>query len=213
MPKTPTVTADQAARAIYLDFEGNKEMPPSLVGLRIDGQVQHFILEPDLAAYATLTNSKYQVHVEGLEPLLERVRKLSGAEKRLVAGFSIHEVDIIQDYCSDLELIQWFTDSYLNAKKPIYRWIRSRVAAGEIPEPEDKTLKSAMSTIGMKYKPGAGTDIVGKNLKRMRTQLATKGSVEAVSKGTKAHWWKILSHNTTDLAATQELLSRATRGS
>lgn len=209
MTRTRQITGAQAERGIYLDFEGNIDEPPAVVGIRIDDRIEHVILDPSLAPYVGLTNAKYTVHVASLETMLSSIRERSEHENRLVFGFTMHEAMIVDTYCTDEVLAQWFTENYVNAKKSIDRWIRSRVRAGEIPEPPDRSLLSAMATVDISYKPGAGVGVVGPTLKRLRSQLQKKGDVTLVSRGTKIHWWKVLSHNSTDLDATQTLLQRA----
>ncbi len=209
MTTTRPITGEHAQRDIYLDFEGNMDKAPAIVGVRIDGSTEHVILDESMAPYAGLTNAKYQVQVVALETVLSSIRERSHHENRLVFGFTMHEAMIVDTYCPDEILAQWFAENYINAKKPIDRWIRTRVRAGEVPEPPDRSLMSSMATIGISYKPGAGVGVVGPTLKRLRAQLGNKGDVTLMSRGTKIHWWKVLSHNSTDLEATQALLQRA----
>lgn len=203
------ITAEQAQRGIYVDFEGNIDEPPSLLGIRCDGRTRQVIVEPALASFSELSNARYTVEVLSLSEALAGLREQATAEKRLIMGFTTHEVSVVDQFCRDEDIAEWFILTYVNVKKHIDRWIRSQVAAGQVPEPEDRSLFSSMAVIGMAYKPGTGPGVVGKNLRRMREQLDRHGTAAATSKGTRQHWWKILSHNSTDLEATQLLLERA----
>jgi hypothetical protein len=199
------MTADEAVRAIYIDFEGNMDKAPSVLGVRCHEESTQFVIEPALGSYAGLENSKYRVRRASMETLLEELRRRSNTEDRLVAGFTTHEVGIVDAFCVDEQLRNWFSGAYVNVKKPIDRWVRRQVESGWRAAPEDRSLVSYMPFINLSYKPGCGPGIVGPGLKRLRDQMALHGSASDVSKGTKLHWWRILSHNATDLVATQDL--------
>jgi len=212
MSRHPSITAEQAERAIYLDFEGNTDDAPAVLGTRIDGQAEHVILEEQLTPLTALTNPRHTVTTAPLDEALDRIRRQAQGEGRLVVGFTLHDRMIVTTYATDQDLIGWFAEAYVNAKKPIDRWLREQVSEGLIDPPIDKSLRSSMRAIGMDYKPGAGINVVGKTLTRLRKALAKQQDATTLTPRTKAAWWKVLSHNSTDLDATEELLCRATTG-
>lgn len=208
----PSITAEQAERAIYIDFEGNTDDDPAVLGIRTDGHVEHVILEEQLTPLTALTNPRHIVISASLDEAIARIRQQAQAEDRLVIGFTLHDRMIVTTYATDQHLIDWFVEAYVNAKKPIDHWLRQQVSEGLIDPPQDRSLRSSMRAIGMDYKPGAGINVVGKTLTRLRNALAKQPDATALTPRTKSAWWKVLSHNSTDLHATEELLRRATTG-
>ena len=209
MTPSPKISSQQARRAITIDFEGNMESAPSLIGIHVDGTVRHFILEPQLGPLTSLTNRNYVVERSDLESVLADLDRMSRSEDRIISGFTEHEKVIVETYCENPVLVDWFSSVYVNAKKPIGSWANRRAHAGEIDKVTDRSLQTYMGLIGMKYKPGCGINIVGTSLTRLRTQLQQGREVGALSSGAKRRWWRILSHNTTDLTATHALLKAA----
>ena len=76
MTPSPKISSQQAHRAITIDFEGNMERAPSLIGIHVDGRVRHFILEPQLGPLTSLTNRNYVVERSDLEWPDRRRRRL-----------------------------------------------------------------------------------------------------------------------------------------
>lgn len=210
MTPSPTISKQQAGRAVTIDFEGNVERAPSLIGIHIDGEIRHFILEPQLEPLTSLTNRNYVVASSDLKSVLATLARKSKAEDRIICGFTEHERIIVETHCEDPALVDWFSSTYVNAKKPIGTWANRRAHAGEIDKVTDRSLHTYMGLIGMKYKPGCGINIVGTSLTRLRTQLLDGRKADDLTSGTRKSWWRILSHNTTDLTATHALLNAAT---
>lgn len=205
MGRRERMTSQEACRAVYLDFEGNVDETPSVLGVRCEDRTTQFILEPALASLGDLRNSKYDVRLSTLEGVMSHVQDVAAAEHRRIAGFTTHEAGVVNTYCGDDALRDWFASAYVNVKKPIDRWVRAQVAAGGHDPVQDRSLLTYMRFADIAYKPGCGPGIVGPGLTRLRAQIARHGSAAQMSKGTKLHWWRILSHNATDLVATQEL--------
>jgi hypothetical protein len=200
---------EEARRAIYIDFEGNTGQAPSLLGIRVEETTEQVILEPALESYGALTNARYATRVDSLDSALLELKDRSIREGRLILGFSIHEVQVVSAYCADPRLVEWFESAYVNAKKPIDRWIRRQAAEADAEKPEERSLVEYMKFVDVQYAPGTGSGIVGPGLTRLRQQIGRYGSAEATTKGARLHWWRILSHNSTDLTATRELTLRA----
>jgi hypothetical protein len=201
------ITLSQAAEAVYVDFEGNVDQAPSILGVRHAGTTRQYVIEAELASFSDLANPKYDMTVATLEQALAKLRELAAG--RVVAGFTTHELNVVATHCVDADLRTWFAASYVNVKRPIGRWLRRQSAAGKLPVAADGTLLAYMTVAGYSYKPGCGPGIVGPGLTRVRGQVARHGSAADTPKGARLHWWRILSHNATDLEATQGLTVRS----
>lgn len=209
MGRARHLTAEEARRAIYIDFEGNTGQAPSLLGIRVEETTEQVIFDPVLESYGALSNTRYATRVDSLESALLGLKDRSSREGRLILGFSIHEFEVVSTYCTEPCLVEWFRSTYVNAKGPIDRWIRHQVAEADANKPEERSLKEYVNFVGVRYAPGTGPGTVGPGLTRLRQQIDRYGSAEATTKGTRLHWWRMLSHNSTDLNATRELTLRA----
>ena len=206
MAKTPKLTQQEAQQAIVIDFEGNMDRAPSLLGWRIGATNHQVLLEKALAPVVPPDS----IEVLELDDALRRIKAAAGGNH--VLGYSEHDLSVIRTYSSETELIAWFEDRYLNAKSLIDRWINRRAHAGEIQRPDDLTLQSSMSLIGITYAVAAGPDTVGTTLRRLR-DFASKGRTHTdLPPGIRRRWHRLLSHNATDLRATQALVLESVGG-
>lgn len=203
MTKTPQITAEDFRRAVIIDFEGNMDRAPSLLGWRRQETTTHILLEQTLAPVIPPAS----IETLDLDEALNRLRSVAGDAH--ILGYSEHDLKIITTYCTDDELLDWFAAHYVNAKTLIDRWINRRVHAGEIDRPGAFDLKTSMGLIGMTYAVAAGPDTVGTTLRRLR-EYASKGrSHDELAPGIRRRWHRVLSHNATDLLATQALVRAA----
>lgn len=209
MNRKQNVSLDEAYRGIFIDFEGNIDRPPSILGVLIEDDIRHFIVENALSSFSKLSNPRYQVTVASLDEALLKIVLTCETENRGLYGYSIHDLSIVEHFATNTHTIDWFRASYVNAKKPIDRYISHRIRKGEMDALEDKTLATRMPLVGIKYEPGCGSGIVGPGLSRLRNQVTKRDSVNDIPKGAKSHWWRILSHNSSDLMATKKLLVTA----
>lgn len=203
MKRTPDISAEDLRRAIIIDFEGNMDRAPSLLGWRSQGITSQILLERVLAPVVPAES----IETLDLDVALSRIRSASG--DGLILGYSEHDLNIITTYCSDAELIDWIKAHYVNAKTIIDRWINRRVHANEIDRPEAFDLKTSMGFVGMKYAVAAGPDTVGTTLRRLREYASSGRSHSDLPPGIRRRWHRVLSHNATDLAATQALVHAA----
>ena len=193
-----------ALSTIIVDFEGNVDAPPTLIGWLADGEVTQILVESDLASMVKPGSTA----VRTLDEALRELREVAG--DRHIGGYSTHDLHIVQTWCQDAELVTWFASAYVNVKRVADRWITRLIRAGQIEPPKDKSLAARMSLVGVRYPVGAGTDIVGRGLRRLRDQQALGKTYATLPPGAKRHWSRILIHNRTDLKATRALLIAAT---
>ena len=212
MKELPKVSVEQAERGIYVDFEMNVGVTPSLLGWRCQDETHQTVLEPVFRPLVERSARDRQVSASGLNDALRALMEWCRREDRMVIGYSMHEPDVVSQFCSEVEVREWFVTSYVNAKRLIDRWVNHRAARGQIERPSEKTLHSAMRLEGLDYLPATGPGIVGPGLRRLRTALATHASADEISSGAKRHWARILQHNAIDLEATQHLTLAAVRG-
>lgn len=210
MSKSQKVTHREARNGIYIDFEGNIEWPPSILGVLVDDEIHQFIVEDALASFSELSNTRYQVTVAALDEALLKVIVMAETENRRLFGYTNHELAVVEQFVTNTYIVEWFRVAYVNAKKPIDRYISQKSRNGTMDALEDRSLATRMPIVGMTYSPGCGAGIVGPGLSRLRAQVGKRDSALDVPKGAKTHWWRILSHNSTDLIALKKLLLMAT---
>jgi hypothetical protein len=125
----------EAARAIYVDFEGFKDKPPSLVGILVDGKLKQVILEPKLFAAAVAKECK----TGSIEEVARELRAKCEAEGRFLISYSEHELRQFKQYAHES-----FDDIYRNALVIAKRW-RSVSRRGKV---RPRTLKAYLKVIG-----------------------------------------------------------------
>lgn len=206
MKKNPkTMPLEIAANAVVVDFEGNPKLAPSLIGWMVDERITQVVLEPGLRR----VTSRFQFGIQTLEQALLRLRSVTG--DRALVGYSPHEVLMVDTWCQDVELREWFRSTYVNAKPIIDRWISQQIAAGIIKPLKRRSLAESMRLVGMNYPAKCGVNTVAKNLTDIRKSIQQHADIRGLPADTRIKWVRIRRHNTIDLQATKALLIEAAK--
>lgn len=111
------LTADEASRGIYIDFEGRIDQAPVLLGIltpdgAAPGTTEQMVLDPRLEPAAIAAS----LRVVTIESVIEDLVGRFEVEGRALIGWSRHEVDVVERECS-AELAQRFAECYADAKQ------------------------------------------------------------------------------------------------
>jgi hypothetical protein len=188
------LTPEQAMRAFYVDFEGQTDQPPILLGCtRRSGEdqlhrVRQVITDP---AFAPLAQA------DGLELLSlgdAVLRILQRAEKgdRLIVAWTEHELNVVRTYCP--EHLDRFRSRYVNARKLAVRW-RNRRHAGDKPS---GTLADYLTLVGYRVPDEAGIGMTGDTIAVLRRSLARDGDAEQLTDNQRRRWRDLREHNRHD---------------
>src|SRR5262245_3508576 len=108
MGSAPTITAEEAARAVYIDFEGGQDRAPSFIGIRTinwDGDVfDQVILEESLVPMLALSSAKNHTWPKAYQRV-ESGRSLSVTPRRRAEEFGHMVADLIDAADADDLLI------------------------------------------------------------------------------------------------------------
>lgn len=190
------MSESEAARAIYVDFEGFKDKPPSLVGILVDGKLNQVIFEPKLFPAAVAKECKMGF----IEEVARELRAKCEAEGRVLISYSEHELRQFKQYANES-----FDDIYRNALVIAKRWWNV-LHPGEV---RPRTLKAYLKAIGHEMPASLGVGKATARLKSVIGSLDRRGKYKAVPKGVKKKWWNLLDYNERDCRGTQTLVTLA----
>jgi hypothetical protein len=207
-------TSDQARRGLFIDFEGNKDREPSLLGSYwIDGgrpRFKQYVMEPRFWLLAEM-GLRPTMHAQALMPCnfseaLQGLAYRAQSENRLLFAWSSREIKAIQRYLHDPELVAWYEANLVNVLKLAKSWKR-RVHPGVVWKRRDRfnpvhSLERYQKLCCYLVPAVHRTGRTGKRLQRLRARLAAGHPLTARLKG---HWTKLLNHNFHDCRGMREV--------
>jgi len=112
-----SLTRDEARRAIWLDFEGGKDKPPSLAGVLVDDLYSATILNPD---FASLAKNRKLIQ-RSLADFVRDTLATAARENRVVAAWSEHELNQMEEFDEGI-----LEACYRNANKLVLNFFRKK---------------------------------------------------------------------------------------
>lgn len=197
------LSAADALRALYVDFEGNKDQPPVLLGVHRRGRGARPYVQQDV------TDPAFDGLVPRYFPLPEAVRNVvRRAEHRNVpiVAWTEHELKVVRRDCADdANLVARFEACYVNAYSVAKYW-RNRLHGGA--RPDEHTLYRWLELVGWEVPTEAEAGHVGATLTSLRATLERGGHP---SPRQLAAWDRLVEHNRQDCAGMRRLCIVATR--
>jgi hypothetical protein len=178
----------EALRALYIDFEGEKDRAPVLLGVHRRGRgdrpfVHHHVLDPAFAFDGSAVTLEAAV--------VNIVQRAESGDRRIVA-WSEHELDVIRDAIGETELLHRFERRFANARRVAERW-RNRDCAGDTPP--DNRLASYLAMIGYSIPDEALAGDVGQTIRDIRGRFDR--GLEPTD-GQRERWRRLIEHNRHD---------------
>ena len=197
------LSAAEALRALYVDFEGPKDQPPVLLGVHRRGRGArpwvHQVALDD--AFSTLG-----IEVRSLSGAIEVVvRRAERGDRRIVA-WSEYELGVVRTLSEeDPELVNRFEARYANARAVAERW-RNRCHGGD--KPSSGKLSDYLTLVGYRVPDDAHGGEVGDTVRLLqrafeRGRPATARELE--------HWRRLLEHNRHDCIGVRTVCLHAAR--
>jgi hypothetical protein len=212
-PWKQIITADETRRAIYIDYEGNKDRPPTLLGVLIsestneeEWRLQQTVFEPEFWPCVGKKGAKTTAkgdHVNTLRQVIE----LAHNNERCIVAWSEHELNIVQELegLSNKEK-KTFEASYRNARHTAKRWLRSCHPESHI---KPIALATCLEIAGIRVPDKFGPGRVGYNLRTIRKQLKERGGTYGdLTPGARVKWREVTGHNKHDLEDMRKLLMK-----
>jgi hypothetical protein len=198
------LSALEARRALYIDFEGETDKPPVLLGvLRRPGRGAEPYVHQDVV------DREFEPagpDARELRDAVEVVVMRAEHGDRRIVSWSEHDLEVVRRLGDDApELVTRFERRYLNALGLARRW--ATVLHSE-DKPADGKLAGYLALIDYEVPPGGAPGRVGKTIRALRPTL--RGG-RSLTPGQRQRWAELLEHNRHDCAGMRAVCLRAAR--
>ncbi len=189
-------------RALYIDFEGEKDKAPVLLGVHRRGRnarpyVHSHVVDAEFAPIAAVTS----LH----DAVTNVVMRAEKGDRRIVA-WTEHELKVVRTLSDDdPDLVNRFEARFANAKRLAERW-RNRVHGGD--KPADGKLASYLALVAYEVPSEGAPGDVGETIRTLRARLA-RGL--ALTTSQTERWRRLVEHNRHDCVGMRRLTLLATR--
>ena len=197
------LSATEALRALYIDFEGRKDEAPVLLGVHRRGRGSRPYVQQDVV------DEVFEGLVPRYLPLRDCVenvvRRAEHGDRRIVS-WSQHDLRVVRTLRDeDPELVDRFEARYVNALAVARRW-RNKIHGGD--KPAEGTLANYLELIEYPVPDDAEPGHVGDTIRDLRPRLARGLPLTAKQL---ARWDSLVEHNRFDCAGMRAVCLRATR--
>ncbi len=193
--RAPLLGTMDAQRALYVDYEGFKDRPPTLLGYLVNRTLAAGIVEPLFAPCHKKHRAEHAAladHRQLVECLVDRAE----GENRLVVSWSRHDLRLMEGILQgDAPRLGILGRRYRDARLTARRWKNLRHPGLD----ESNTLDLYRQLLRLVVPERFGRGVVGKALATLRMQLAEGRGYGDLSNGAKAGWRAIVGHNRYDL--------------
>jgi hypothetical protein len=198
---------------IFMDFEGNKDKPPTFLGAlerSVNGETfNQYILEDAFAVLAP-SEKRPQLLVDSLSNILKDLDTRHGMNA-IVYAWSSHEQTVIDELLSDADLSSQWTDRIIDAKKLAKRWAKVTFPSHQFEKTERRgrhTLDQYLELIKYKVPTVHGAGKTGKRLRSLRETLIKGQPFESWPTSKKKYWTNLLAHNKHDCYGMMAIIDR-----
>lgn len=215
------LTPEQAATAVYFDFEGCVGQAPSLLGLSLVGEdgsedSRQWIVEPRLwGAARTVPHTQGAVRCRRatLDAAVAELVCVAEEQDRRLVSWARHDMTMIERHVGDPDLVARASRRYMNALPTARQWLRC--LRPEVSLERTRSGKHRLScyrelmqiTLPEKF----DQDVAAKGIRAMRDAVERHGSFTDVPAGSAARkrWKAVLGHNRLDCKNAREIVTRA----
>lgn len=189
------LTPQDTRRGIWVDFEGNKDRPPVVLGVFVDEALEQVVVDPLFADCAGRRHG-----CDRAAPLPEVALELvdrAVREERRIVSWSTHDLELLERALPDRrEARGRFRAVAVSAIPTARRWrsIRRRGMTGR------NRLERFREIFGMRLPEHVARGTVGPALRAIGTRLAAHDQQWAdLTPGLRRKWKNVLHHNSRDL--------------
>lgn len=199
-----SLNAQEVMNAIYIDYEGNIKLPPTVLGWFVDGEYRASIIEPLFETCENRYKAK-EIFVEDHEQLALRLIKQAEDEERLIVSWSEHDYLQMSKVLKpkDLERLKTL---YRNAIRTARPWYRKKYG----PLSEKASLNFFEELLEFYVPERFGIGLVGNSLRLIRGQIADGRGYADLTKAARDGWITVVRHNKLDLEGTSFVLKKMT---
>lgn len=197
------LSADEALRALYIDFEGPKDEPPVLLGVHRRGRRARPFVQQDIldGSFAPMGDRDL-----GLREAVETVVRRAERRDRRIVAWSEYELRVVRTLRDeDPELVERFEARFGNGRSIAERW-RNRCHGGD--KPSTGRLVDYLALIRYPLPDEAAGGDVGDTIRAIRDRL-DRGLPPTPAQ--RARWERLLEHNRHDCAGMRQVCLVAAR--
>jgi hypothetical protein len=198
------LTTDDIKQAIFVDYEGSKDKPPTLLGYMIDDHIIAAIVEPCFYDCRERYRAKHAVQADHINVLVELIHRAEN-EGRVIISWSEHDYNLMTAALSEHKIeAALLKNAFRNAIFTTRRWFKKN-QPNVIKERND--LASMMEITGYRVPEKYGTNLVGAALRLLRKQLTDGRKYADLTPTAIRAWRSIVKHNGHDLKGMQHVLT------
>ena len=200
------VTPETIKRALCIDFEGQKDKPPVLLGCATrtgksaSPPAWQYITDPTFEPLARAGDMELLTLSAAVERILQRAEK----KGRQIIAWSEHELDVVKAYCP--EHLERFESRYVNARTYAVYW-RNKCHGSH--KPETATLASYLALIGHVVPIDAGPGNVGMTISLVRKSLEKGLGLDGLTDNQLRRWEFLREHNRHDCVGMRKVCTAA----
>lgn len=202
---TAKLTAVEAERALYVDYEGNVDRPPTLLGWREDGRTGGAIIEPTFSTCEDRWRAR-GVLVWDHEGLVKELITRAEQQDRRIVSWSEHDWRHMMQILGDEVWQERLCNVYRNAIQTARPWYRRNHG----PLPQAATLHFFLTLFGEAPPEIFGLEVVGTSLRLLRSQLAEQRKYPELTPAARKAWVRVVKHNRLDLTGMELVIKRVT---
>ncbi|MGV1045515.1 hypothetical protein [Limnohabitans sp.] len=194
------ITPAELVRAIFVDYEGNIDRHPTLLGWRIDGKTHGAIVEE---TFSTCSN-RYRAKEVAFQPHHQLAKNLLAQacdEDRVIVSWSEHDLKLLKAVIPQKEH-SYLHGRYRNAIPTAKSWYRQSMQERS-PQGD---LAFFCQLLGFPIPLRFGTGKVGQGLRLLRGQLQEGRLYSELTPKARASWVVVVKHNDLDLRAMEYVL-------
>ena len=145
------ISPEEAGHALYIDFEGEKDKPPVLLGCanRVGRGAEPWAWQAVTSPLFGPLAAADGIEVLPLPDAVERILQRAEKRDRLIVAWSEHELGVVKNYCP--EHLDRFEALYRNARTFAVHW---RNSCHEGHRPATNTLCAYLALIGYEVPKG-----------------------------------------------------------
>jgi len=210
------ITPKDAEKAIYIDFEGNADESPTLLGaLYVDSTTNRdvFIQYVHEEVFYPAGEAKEDCINASIEEAFTSLAKIASRDDRLFFAWSSHEKATAEEFLRNRRLKKLVVERIIDCKGIARKWKNRFHRDVEFPYVTGQgrhRLSEYMKLVDYQIPKTAGPGNTGKRLRDIRAQLTNKdGDYQKLTGVAKRKWTNLLSHNRHDCLGMREVSLKA----
>jgi len=213
------LSAREAKRAVFIDFEGTRKDSPSLLGVYIAGRksFSQTVMEKALYPAALYKSPKITWPVKAASPVeaLDKLRRaVESKGLRVFAWSKLEQRIIIKLLAGSPELREFWKGRVEDAIPYAKAWKRRAHPDAKLSRKKGRgpnTLENYEKLIEYKRHTIHGWGLTGKRVRGVRAALAKRGSMKKLTRTQKGYWTNLLIHNKDDCRGMAEVIAVVAR--